>query len=873
MTAAHAPRDSAPRFSIVSAVYNVARYLGEFIASVEAQTFPLDRVEVIVVDDGSTDDSLARLQAWRDRRPGLVTVLTKPNGGQSSARNLGLRHARGEWVTFTDPDDTIGPTYLGAVDDFLRAQPTASMIACRRVLLMAATGEYKTHPLDHHFAAGDRLVDLDQSPDLFPGSAPCAFFPRPEVRGMQLEFNELLRPHFEDGYFPSRYLLAAPSRLVGLVASAVYTYRRRGDGSSTSEGSYQHPGRYTTVPRLGYLDLLRRGAELPGGVPVWVQNLVIYDLSWNFSEEDRPSEVVTAARGAVAAEFHQLLAELLAFIDPAVIEAFNARRLSPVWRELLAYGYRDTAWRPDAVVRDRRDRRQRLDRVRYRFTGALPSETYTVDGVPVKPVHAKVRDLPYFDRTVIRERLVWLPRGDLDVSLDGVDVEVRKAERRPAPPVGAADPAAVPRRRLPVPSTDKVVLRLARTRLVRRYFRSAWVLMDRIEDADDSAEHLFRYLRKQQRSINAWFVIERGTPDHTRLRSAGYRRLIAHGSVRWKLLMLNCDHLVSSHADAAIVRPHALRPLVPRPAWRFTFLQHGVIKDDISGWLNSKHIDVFVTSTPGEYESICGDGTRYIYTSKEAQLTGMPRFDSLLEVGRRFPSELRDLVLIAPTWRTWLVAPESPGSQRRVIAPGFVDTEFARQWRAVVNSPELAEVSERAGLRVATLLHPNLQSVRDELDLPPNVATFGFVGTNVRELFARSRVVVTDYSSMAFNAAYIDRPVVYFQFDHAEMFGGAHVGHRGYFDYARDGFGPVTFDAATAVAAVREIVQRGPAPAEQYRHRIEAAFPNRDGRCCERVYDAIRASVRPASESETVSGGATSAGAAGRAPDASVGPA
>ena len=132
--------------------------------------------------------------------------------------------------------------------------------------------------------------------------------------------------------------------------------------------------------------------------------------------------------------------------------------------------------------------------------------------------------------------------------------------------------------------------------------------MDRIINADDSAEHLFVWLRKNRRDVNAWFVVAKDTPDYARLRKAGYRRVIPHGSLAWKLLMLNAQHLISSHVDHPVVRPEAITAIAP-PKWRFTFLQHGVIKDDISTWLNGKHIDVFVTSTPGEQESIAGDHT------------------------------------------------------------------------------------------------------------------------------------------------------------------------------------------------------------------------------------------------------------------------
>ena len=135
-----------PRFSMVVATYNVAPYLGEFIASVEGQTFPLDRLQVIAVDDGSTDDSGAILEAWQRRRPELVTVVSKPNGGLPSARNAGLPHVRGEWVTFTDPDDILGDSFFAEVDAFLSRRPEAFMVATNRAPFNEATGEAAQTP-------------------------------------------------------------------------------------------------------------------------------------------------------------------------------------------------------------------------------------------------------------------------------------------------------------------------------------------------------------------------------------------------------------------------------------------------------------------------------------------------------------------------------------------------------------------------------------------------------------------------------------------------------------------------------------------------------------------------------------------------------
>jgi glycosyltransferase involved in cell wall biosynthesis len=838
---------------MVVAVYNVGRYLDDFIDSVERQTFALDELEVIVVDDGSTDDSLSRLQDWQRRRPELVTVVSKPNGGVSSARNAGLPHVRGEWVTFTDPDDDLDDRYLERVEAFLRKRPATMMVATNRVFFSDRTGEQSQHPRHRRFMAGaNRLRNLDHETQYFHGSAPAAFFRSADIEKGDLRFDERLK-NFEDGHFCMAYLLQAPTPLVGFVSDAVYYYRKRDDGTSQLDRSWADPGRFTDVLEHGYLALLRQGVKRHGRAPTWLQGMCIYELTWYFKMNER-SSAPTAAQGDTLVRFHELLEQICSLLDRTGIDAYRATPLAAPWREMLQHGYSPGPWHTPYAVVDKLDPSKRLMRVRFRFTGERPDEMFTIYSKLVEPVHHKIREIRLFDRTMLYERIVWLPFGTVRVLLNGQELDLRTEE--PGPPDHrltvrmirkGLDPdwEATDHSRGPKLSfADRTVLRLAGTPLVRRHFGDAWVLIDRVFNADDSAEHLFRYLRTHRPDVNAWFVIERGTPDDRRLRRDGYGgRLISHGSLRWKLLMLNAMHVISSHIDDVVARPKEIRRLT-EPRWHTTFLQHGVIKDDLSTWLNRKNIDIFITSTRAEFDSIVRDHTTYVYTTQEVRLTGLPRFDRVLEEGNRFPPEKRDLIVVAPTWRHWLSQSEPVVTGRHtVLADEFDTSDYAREWTALLNSVELRELAERTGLKVALLLHPNFQDTA-RLNTLPHIVRMRFEGQNVQELFARARVVVTDYSSMFFNAAYIERPVVYFQFDRDRVNAGWHLGRKGYFDYERDGFGPVTLKSDEALAAITKTVESGPEPDPMYLDRMRTSFPDRDGRCCERVADVIAESTR-----------------------------
>ena len=112
-----------PRVSVVIPSYNYGRYLAAAIESVLAQTY--SNVEVIVVDDGSTDDSAEVLRRYGDR----LRCLRQPNGGVSAARNHGIRESSGEFIAFLDADDLWHPEKLERQLPLFK-NPRVGMVHC-----------------------------------------------------------------------------------------------------------------------------------------------------------------------------------------------------------------------------------------------------------------------------------------------------------------------------------------------------------------------------------------------------------------------------------------------------------------------------------------------------------------------------------------------------------------------------------------------------------------------------------------------------------------------------------------------------------------------------------------------------------------------
>ncbi|EOH4508441.1 glycosyltransferase family A protein, partial [Campylobacter jejuni] len=110
------------------AVYNVEKYLDDFFKSIINQKLDFkSNIHLICVDDGSTDNSANIIKKYQKKYPKNIIYLYKENGGQASARNLGLKYLKENdlnilWVTFTDPDDFLDRDYFYEVDSFLKKQ-------------------------------------------------------------------------------------------------------------------------------------------------------------------------------------------------------------------------------------------------------------------------------------------------------------------------------------------------------------------------------------------------------------------------------------------------------------------------------------------------------------------------------------------------------------------------------------------------------------------------------------------------------------------------------------------------------------------------------------------------------------------------------
>lgn len=902
-----------PLFSVLVAMYNVEEYVEATLKSLRGQSIGFRHIEVIIVDDGSTDGSPKIAQDWAELHPNII-YLRQENQGAGAARKTALAHATAPWVTVVDPDDILDRDYFKEAQIFIErdANNSADMLISNVLILNDETGRFSdTHPLRYRFKHGTRLVSLNDEPTCIQLGA-TAFLQRKRLIENGLTYDVRIEPTFEDAHLLGRYLSLSTDPVIGVIPKSRYYYRKRIDNSSLVQSSWSRESRYSTVLELGYLDLLTSTYAKHQRVPEWMQNMVLYDLIWYFKEDAQQHSKTAWISGELQREFLNSLKAIFKYIDENTISNFAIN--NPWWsmRETILSYFKDVYLAKPGVYQWGKNSKNGNNQYCILYSGIAPEISVYANGRPVKPSNDTYTVHRYFSEPMLVERnFSILEPGNIRIECNGLKIIPRKPQTAikligPAPakyrlnePVSGKvsnafnalveiaeqktngrisiakinskkDTAAYLRRRIQVESlttgnsifgilersresllakksnkelvdSEKLrseeLKRQANSPEVVSRFKNAWVLIDHPDRADDNAEHLYRYLSNDRPDINSYFLLSKESPDWERLATEGFR-LVEYGSDESVLLLLNARVRASSDAVASVMYP-INRKYYDLHKSKFIFLQHGVTMNDLSRWLNPKKIDGIICATRDEYEWFAGVNSPYTIKKSNVYLTGFPRFDRLYTL-REESSSLARRLTIMPTWRQYLrdqLASASTDEDRRIV---FKESTFGQHWMQLLKSPALRNFAEVHNLEINFMAHPALSEFIEALSLPEYVRIARPEVEGFQTILSDSACLVTDYSSVAFDAASIGVPILYYQFDRLDMFSGMHNVRKGYYDFAIHGFGPVSTNIAEFEQDILKLSGSARLDSiEQYEERTARAFPHKDSENSSRVTEAI----------------------------------
>ena len=363
--------------------------------------------------------------------------------------------------------------------------------------------------------------------------------------------------------------------------------------------------------------------------------------------------------------------------------------------------------------------------------------------------------------------------------------------------------------------------------LLKPFFKKdVWLISDRLHKAGDNGEVFFDYVTKNTPSnVKPIFVLDKKSSDYKRMKAKG--KVISPRSILYKLYYLMAKMNISSQLDGSRllkVRPY-LKDIMNKQ--KIIFLQHGVIKDDLSTYYNRFDfgMDMFVTTTKGEYDSIVG--IKNYWCDKEiTSLVGLCRYD-------RLENEKEKIIFICPTWRLSLLE----DTENETPIKDFENSQYFRFYNHLLHNTELISKAKECGYRICFYPHQMMEKTNAFFkNLDPVVILGG--GYSYNDVFRKGDLLLTDYSSIQFDFAYLKKPVIYAQFDKDE-FTSSHTYVPGYFDYEKHGFGPVSTSLDDTVALLCNYMDNGCAIEEKYEQRINNTFMFTDKGNCERTLKRI----------------------------------
>lgn len=365
--------------------------------------------------------------------------------------------------------------------------------------------------------------------------------------------------------------------------------------------------------------------------------------------------------------------------------------------------------------------------------------------------------------------------------------------------------------------------------------RTVWMVAERPDTAQDNGFHLFQYLRSQEGRRDTYYVMDKTSPHFERVRRLGH--VVSHSSWRHVLLMLHARVLADAYSihhmlprgwDAGQYARH----LAGRVGALRVYLKHGVHLSPNAVKRGSAGYDVVLTVMPRETDAIRAVSG---YDRQLAE-TGLPRYDALM------PTEPSRTILFMSTWRRYLVPKLFGGvNHSQIPFEGSTYEVFIKQF---LTSERLHRMLASFDYRLEFLPHYNLaQEIKKIKVAHDRIKILDAERVDFQGALRACDAFITDYSSVHFDAAYMGTPVIYTRFDEAE-FEEQHAA-PGWFNYDRDGFGPVARDLDSTLDLIEELLRGDCTMEAVYAERVRDSFTYRDQQNCARVVEAINAALGP----------------------------
>ena len=355
------------------------------------------------------------------------------------------------------------------------------------------------------------------------------------------------------------------------------------------------------------------------------------------------------------------------------------------------------------------------------------------------------------------------------------------------------------------------------------------------ENARDNGYWLFKYIREKKPEQEVYYPIKKNASDYIKVKDLG--NTVEFGSLKHCVLYWASSKFIGTTKYHGFPDERICAGLfeLKIPGFKYVFLNHGFARGHsniVDGEKTS--YDLIIAMSEKEKEIMLKLNHQ---TEDKVKAIGFCRQDNLWE-----KESDGKTVLIMPTWRRWLDYRHQPDPEKvKKIKEEYWKSDYYKEYQKLINNTELEEILEKYDLNLLLYPHGYAQEYLESFHTPlKRVKIVGKEECFIQDLLKEAIFLITDYSSVCCDYAYMKKPMVYFQFDKKE-FAKKQYAESEYFTYEKDGFGPIVFTQKEVLDELRKACENNFKMGKEYCDRVEKFYGYFGHDHCEKTYQLIKA--------------------------------
>lgn len=865
------------KVSVIVPVYNAEEYLRDCLDSLLMQTIDQKEMEVLLINDGSTDGSLEICREYEEIYDNFK-VFSKENEGLPVTRNFGIKKAKGKYIIYLDSDDKFTPPTLKNVCNFFDEhyeeidEVTFPIIRYKNGSTLSMHYRYK-------YLTKTGIYDLNKYPFITQANINICV---KNMKDKNIFFNTTPEFRHEDLAYNNEIL--SNKMKIGFVKEAEYQYNRDNESSIIANYMYAYYIFETTTKY--YEDVFANYDH----VPQYFQAHFFNDLVWKFAESRLwPYHYESDKLSIAKTRIYRLLDKVDVNTIMAYPSADNYQKIYWLRQKenitllpLFCKNYMSILVNGKDIY-SRKDVEIILKRIvvtenRIKIVGFYKSPLFSMIEKPYfyvlennKPIELEVTlasssyhkgkdktDTFWGFEYTVDLNSVKEKNNCFKLKIDNIIFNTVFYNTITVPFYKARLRSYAVKNFIISQNNDELIFKKTsinkanelRWNIHKKYLsntniykvrigsekyvdKKIWLYYDNYTVTYDNGYLQFLHDIKKDDGVDRYYILDGDQKKAEQLFGREYiNHIIPYGSFKHKVLYLCADKILTSFIENFSLSPFEqeeesfYRDLIHAER---IYLQHGVLHAHLP-WFYTPigvEVDKVVVSS---YFEIKNFQKNYSFHKENILPFGMPRY-SIIDKEKR----PKNKIVFAPSWRSYLIGEPGNGGKREGNAEKLIKSNYYTNIMKFLNNNKLIKYLDKKDLFIELKLHPNF------FDMYKGTINFDSDRISLSENkidLTEYKIFITDFSSFVFDYAYLNRPILYFVPDYLEFKSGMNR-YRELDLPFEEAFGPLTVESEQAVDELIKICERNFIPEPIYRKRMQEFYlPVKDP--CGQLYEYLR---------------------------------